>query len=155
MKLKSLVFGLCLSLVGHAFAANQHLHPKANEVNNTNKNSVVAQASMYPGNCEIEVINSHYNHVWVYGTFDDGTYLNSFKVYAGDAPHYIGLYYYGYCHAGMNLTIEEIKFPLNRIIYTAWTSTQSTVRIVPPYLTNNLNGKNDSDKSAKVEVAKK
>ena len=153
MKLKSLLVAICFSLVGHAFAANQHLHPKANEVDN-NKSSVAAKPSMLPGYCEIELINSTYNDVNVYGTFDDGAPLMPFRMYSFESPHYISLFYYGYCHSGMRITIESIQFPYNVVIYDAWTYANSTVRVVP-YLNKGINGKDSKDKTIKVEVSAK
>ncbi|KTD60267.1 hypothetical protein Lsan_2045 [Legionella santicrucis] len=151
MKLKSLLFAICFGLFGHAVAANQHMHPKANEVDN-NKNSV-SRPSMLPGYCQIEVINRSYDDVYVYGIFDDGIGLPAFMVPSFDSPHYIDLFYYGYCHSGMRVTIESIRFPYNVVIYDQFTTVNSTVRIVP-YLANGLN-KSENDKNVKVEVTAK
>lgn len=149
MKLKSLLFAVCFGLAGHAVAANQHLHPKANEVNNKN---TISKPSMLPRACEIEIINDSYTDVNVFGTFDDGAPLSPFTVYRFDAPHYISLYYYGYCHNGMVVGIENARFPYD-LIYKAWTNTYSTVRVVP-YLAKGLN-KSEKDKNVKVEVTTK
>ncbi|KTD06113.1 hypothetical protein Lgra_2890 [Legionella gratiana] len=149
MKLKSLLFAICFGLFGHAVAANQHMHPKANEVDN-NKNAA-SKPSMLPGYCEIEVINESYTDVYVDGFFDDNAYLKPFRVFSFDAPHYISLYYYGACHYGMQLRVASAGSPY--FIYDRWTTVGSTVHIVP-YLANALN-KSENDKNVKVEVTTK
>ena len=50
MKLKSVVLGCLVSLCSTVFAANQHIHPQAENAGNP---SAVERA----GNCEIEIIN--------------------------------------------------------------------------------------------------
>ena len=132
MKLRSLVFGFCISLCSFGFAANQHLHPQANS-NDTTSASTEKKVG-FPGYCEIEVINNSYDNVRVYGVFDDGAGLAPFNVYSFESPHYISLYYYGYCHAGMNLYVDTWS---GYHIYAGYTPTGSTIRIVP-YLANQL-----------------
>ena len=134
MKLKSLLFALCFSLVGHAFAANIHLNEKANAADKKS----IAKETMYPGYCQIELINDSLTDVYVNGTFDDGSALG-FSIYRFEAPHYISLFYYGYCHSGMDITVQS---PYG-IVYSGWTYVNSTIRIVP-YL-----------KGAKAEIAKR
>ncbi len=138
MKLRSLILGLCVGLCSTVFAANQHVHPQADKTDNK---AMAAQKVGYPGYCEIEVINSSFSNVTVYGVFDDGLALSPFNVYSFESPHYISLYYYGYCHAGMNLYIDTWS---GYHIYAGYTPTGSTVRVVP-YLANQL----------KAEVVKK
>lgn len=138
MKLRSLIIGLCVSLCSSVFAANQHVHPQADQADNK---TITAKKASYAGYCEIEVINSSFNNVTVYGVFDDGVALAPFDVYSFESPHYISLYYYGYCHEGMNLYIDTWS---GYNIYASYTYAGSTVRVVP-YLTNQL----------KAEVIKK
>ncbi len=130
MKLRSFVFVFCVSLCSFAFAANQHLHPEAS----TTDNKPAEKHATWPGYCEIEVINNSFTDVRVYGVFDDGENLVPFSVYSFEAPHYISLYYYGYCHAGMNLYIDSWS---GYHIYAGYVPTGSTIRIVP-YLANQL-----------------
>lgn len=134
MRIKSLLFVLCFSLVSSAFATNIHTNTKAE-----NPNQKAANSKAYPGYCEIEIINDSYYNVNVYGTFDDGA-ETAFRIYRYERPHYISLYYYGYCHDGMYLTITT---PYSTV-YSDWTYTNSTIRIVP-YLT----------KQSKAEVARR
>lgn len=138
MKLKSVLFAICLSLIGQAFAANVHLNPKAEEADKKS----VAKEAMYPGYCEIEIINDSPTNISVFGTFDDGSSI-AFDIYRFDAPHYISLYYYGYCHGGMYLTIQY----LYGTIYSSWTNVGSTIHIVP-YLAKNAK----AGQSLKAEV---
>ncbi|MBI2786076.1 MAG: hypothetical protein HYX60_07140 [Legionella longbeachae] len=135
MKLKSLLFAICFSLIGHVFAANIHLNPKADAADKKS----VATKRMYPGYCQIEIINESLTDIFVYGTFDDNSTV-SFPIYYREYPHYISLFYYTYCHNGMYL---EITSPYGTI-YSGWTNVNSTVRIVP-YLNRGV-------KSAKAEV---
>lgn len=122
MKLKSLVLMCCVAFAGSSFAANQHLHPKVDpSVSNT-----AAKKAMAPGYCEIEIINDSYDDVSVHGVFDDGSSID-FGIYRYEAPHYISLDYYGYCHPNMYL---EIYTPFYKI-YSGFTRVNSTVRIVP------------------------
>ncbi|AWN73692.1 hypothetical protein LEAN103870_13520 [Legionella anisa] len=141
MKLKSLLFALCFCLIGQVFAANAHLHPKATEADKNHKSA--GKSTMYPGYCEIEIINNSIDNVRVYGSFDDGAPLDPFTIFYYDAPHYISLYYYGYCHSGMNLLIQG---PYGTI-YSGWTNVNSTVRIV--------NYLNKGVKGDKVEITAK
>lgn len=122
MKLKSLLFVVCFSLFANVFAANTHLHPKADA---QDKKSISKNVT-YPGYCQIEIINDSFTDVNVFGTFDDGSTIN-FNVYRYESPHYISLFYYFYCHSGMYLTISSPFYT----VYSGWTNVNSTVRIVP------------------------
>ncbi len=140
MKLRSFLCVIFFSLSSHAFAAHLHLNPNANEADK----SSAPKATMYPGYCQIEVINNSSNYIRVTGFFDDSTYLDPFTIFAFEAPHYISLYYYGYCHAGMNLSILS---PYGAVIYSSWTDVHSTIRIID-YLKNGIKG-------VKAEIATK
>lgn len=83
-----------------------------------------------PGYCQIQIVNRSGEDVTVYGTFDDGSPLHPFRMYAGDAPHHIDLHYHGYCHSGMHLKIERIQSPHNVMMYNAWAHVNSTVQLV-------------------------
>lgn len=133
MKLKSLIIGFCLSFCASAFAGNQHLHPQAT-TDDSQLNKPASTDMKWPGYCEIEVINNSYDNVTVYGVFDDGVVMDPFNVYSFESPHYISLYYYGYCHQGMNLYIDTWS---GYHLYSGYTTRRSTVRIVP-YLTNQV-----------------
>lgn len=128
MKLKSFLFVVCFSLFTNVFAANMHLHPKAD----TADKKSVAKNLTYPGYCQIEIINDSFTDVNVFGTFDDGSTVN-FNIYRYESPHYISLYYYYYCHDGMYLTIQSPYYT----VYSGWTNVNSTIRVVP-YLKNQV-----------------
>ncbi|HEL8434913.1 TPA: hypothetical protein U0D71_000105, partial [Legionella pneumophila] len=81
MKLKSLLFVVCFSLFSNVFAANLHLHPKAD---NADKKSIQKSVT-YPGYCQIEIINQSFTDVRVFGTFDDGTTID-FNIYRYESP---------------------------------------------------------------------
>jgi hypothetical protein len=88
--------------------------------------STPAKQGMYPGYCEIEIINNAYSDLRIFGTFDDNTPLY-FTIFRYDPPHRINLFYYSYCHNGMYLTIRS---PYSTL-FSGWVNVNSTVRIVP------------------------
>lgn len=122
MKLKSLLFVICIGFMGTIFAANVHLNPRADAAD---KKSITKEM-MYPGFCQIEIINDSFTDVYVYGSFDDGTTIN-FSIFSYEAPHYISLFYYFYCHEGMYISINS---PYG-IVYSGWTSVDSTIHVLP------------------------
>ena len=130
MKIRSLILGLCVSLCSSVFAANQDVHPQASSSHMKSTEKTIT----YPGYCDIEIINSSFENVTVYGTFDDGINMEPFNVYSFGGARYIPLYYYGYCHAGMNLYIESFSgYP----VYSGFAQTGGTIRILP-YFANQL-----------------
>lgn len=134
MKIKSLILVCCLNLCSSVFADNKHMHPSIDSI----KDRPITAEMKWPGYCEIEIINQSYDDVRVFGVFDDGTTMQPFNIYSYESPHYISLFYYGYCHAGMDLDIDSFG---GYHLYGSYTRRQSTIRIVP-YLAN----------KAKVEV---
>jgi hypothetical protein len=132
MKLKSLLFICCFSLLSSAFADNRHIHPRANDKVDAKS---AAKGARWPGYCEIEVVNRSNDDVNVFGTFDDGSTMDPFTIhrFGYDAPQFISLYYYGYCHSGMNLYVETVRGGYR--LYTGYTPVGSIVEVVP-YLAN-------------------
>ena len=128
MKLKSLLVVLCFSLFTQVFAANLHLHPKADAADK----KAIQKGLTYPGYCQIELINDSYTDVRVFGTFDDGATLD-FGIYRYESPHYIDLFYNFYCHSGMYITVVSPFYTL----YSGWTNVNSTIRVVP-YFNNQV-----------------
>lgn len=126
MKLKSITMGCLVALCSSAYAANNHVHPE--DKSGEKAAAAPAVQAKYAGFCEIEIINQSYDDVRVSGTFDDGYPLQPFTIYSYEAPHYISLFYYGYCHYGMNLYIDSYY---GYTLYAAYTPRESTVRIVP------------------------
>jgi hypothetical protein len=139
MKIKALILGCCLGMSSVVFAAaNQHAYPEAENTKTQN----TAKELQWPGYCEIEIINQSYDDIRVTGVFEDGTMLRPFIIYSYESPHYISLYYYGYCHRGMDLDIDSLD---GYHLYGGYTRRQSSIRVVVPYLAN----------KAKVEVQMK
>ncbi|MFA5959683.1 MAG: hypothetical protein WC785_04135 [Tatlockia sp.] len=132
MKFKTLLIVACFSLASNAFAENhRYVHPKAAE-------GKQAAQTISPGYCEIELVNQSYDDVRVYGTYDDGSTMVPFTLDSYYSPYnraYIDLFYYGYCHDGMNLFIEQYN---GYRIYQGYTRVNTTLRVVPPYLANTL-----------------
>ena len=130
MKLKTLIFGLCIGLSSSLFAASQ---APISQANHPDERAPLKNVS-YPGYCEIEIINNSFDDIRVYGVYDDGATMIPFNIYSFEAAYYIPLYYYGYCHAGMNLYIDTFS---GYHIYAGYTQRGSTIRVVP-YLANQL-----------------
>lgn len=130
MKLRAIILGFCVGFCSSVLAVNQHIHPQVGNGDNKSTEKNVG----YPGYCEIEIINRSFDDVTVYGIFDDGVTMEPFNIYSFESPHYISLYYYNYCHAGMNLYIDTFS---GYHVYSGYTYAKSTVRIVP-YWANQL-----------------
>jgi len=79
-----------------------------------------------PGYCEIEIINRSMEDVVVSGGLDSNVSLRPFVVYSYELPHYISLYYYGYCYSGMFLHIDTTS---GRPIYDRYTPVGSTLYV--------------------------
>ncbi len=59
--------------------------------------------------------------------FDDGEGLR-FNVLPSDPPHYISLFYYGYCHYDMYVSIQSFG---GYHLYSGYPSVGSTIEIIP------------------------
>lgn|SRR3990167_886978 len=132
MKLR--VFVLISLLVGSfssLWAANQHVHANAARDNTSVDQSFSGAKKLeWPGYCQIEIINHSYDDVRVFGVFDDGVSLEPFSIYSHESPHYISLFYYGYCHDGMDLYIDSFS---GAHVYSGYVRRYSTIRVVPSY----------------------
>lgn len=100
MKLNAWILACMLGLCSLTHATNQHVYPKAD---------AVGPSAQWAGSCEIEIINNSFSDVRVFGIFDDGMPLEPFNVYSFEQPHYISLFYNGYCHRGMELDIDTFS----------------------------------------------
>lgn len=121
--MRYLVLLLSLLSLNISAAENKHFYPEPKLEMTATKE---LQELNYPGYCEIEIINNSCYNVRVYGVFDDGEVLRSFKVYAHEYPHYISLYYYGYCHYGMDIYIDTTR---GYRIYSGYTRLGETIYI--------------------------
>ncbi len=129
MKLRTCVFVFLFGLFSPLFAANQHLHATPEGVSEpATAVPAAAKKLAWPGYCQIEIINQSYDDVRVFGVFDDGVSLEPFNVYSYESPHYISLYYYGYCHDGMDLYIDSFS---GAHVYSGYVRRYSTIRVVP------------------------
>ena len=124
MKFITVVLACILGASTPIFAANQHLHPKSNDASFATSPTSVA----FPGYCEIEIVNRSFDDVRVYGVFDDGLSMDPFNVYSFESPHYISLFYYGYCHDGMDLYMDSFS---GYTIFSGYVPRFTTIRIVP------------------------
>ncbi len=122
MKLKSILFLVCVSLFSNVFAANIHLNPKADSADK----QTIGKNVSYPGYCQIEIINDSFTDVRVFGTFDDGSTVD-FNIYRYESHHYISLFYNFYCHNQMYITIQSPFYT----VYSGYTDVNTTIRVVP------------------------
>ena len=122
MKLKSLLLVCGVSLFNNVYAGNIHTHQPSNNL----VQAAADKAVMRPSNCQIEIINNSYNDVRVFGIFDDSTTVDFF-VYRYDPVQYIDLYYHGYCHPNMFITLQT---PYSTI-YSNYTDVYSTLTVYP------------------------
>ena len=88
--------------------------------------AMAAPAPAYPGHCQIELVNDSHESITVHVTFDDGTPI-VFQMHSLDSPHYVDLFFHGYCHSRAHVTVSDWK----HILYHNYTNVQSTIRIVP------------------------
>jgi hypothetical protein len=88
--------------------------------------AMVAPAPAYPEYCQIEVVNDSHESVTAHVTLDDGTPV-VFQMQRYDRPHYVDLFYNGYCHSHAYVTISDGK----HVLYSGHTNVHSTIRIVP------------------------
>jgi hypothetical protein len=122
MKLKSLLFLSCLSVLPTAFANDVHYNPS---VTDSEKQSI-AHNTMAPGPCEIEIINDSSYDLMVYGRFDNNLYLIPFLLKYWGAPQRISLYYNNVCHLGMDFYIETTS---GTVKYNGYTPVEKTIRV--------------------------
>jgi hypothetical protein len=127
-----LISSLCsfLLLVSQVTFANNdashHRYPGSKETVQTIKTAQDAKPAFY--SCEIEIVNDSFSNVTVYGRYDDGVPLNPFNVYSYEYSHYIDLFYNGYCHSGMYLSVVTFS---GYTIFSGYVFTGSTIHVVP------------------------
>lgn len=122
MKLFAAILSSVLFFSPSSFATNHHFH-----ANDKLEEKPKSSAITFPGYCEIEIVNRSFDNVRVYGVFDDGLSMDPFNVYSFELPHYIPLFYYGYCHDGMDLYIDSFSgYP----IFSGYVPRATTIRIV-------------------------
>ena len=89
--------------------------------------AMAGHASAHPSYCQIEIVNDSHENVLVQVKHDDGSMVH-FTIHAHDSAHYIDLFYYGYCHSSAHVTVTD---PNHSLLYTGFSHTGSTIRIVP------------------------
>ncbi len=115
---------LSLLIFGNTWAMeNLHSNPSS-QISMSSQNEV--KDLKYPGYCQIEIVNNSHYTVRVFGIFDDDEELEPFRIYPHEYPHYISLYYYDYCHYGMNLYIETLG---GYRVYSGYTRRYDTIYI--------------------------
>ena len=120
MKSIALFFACLFSFCSSVFALERHTHPQ--------HDAQTTREMKWAGSCEVELINQSYMDVRVFGVFEDGADLDPFNIYSFSAPHYISLYYNGYCHAGIDLDIDTFT---GYHVFGYYVRRGTTVLIVP------------------------
>lgn len=144
MRIKSLLLASCLSLGSLGYAEHNHSYPQTTQAA---AKSDLKKGASYPGYCAIEVVNFSNGKIWVYGSFEDNTPLESFEIPRNDSPHVIHLdnydrrYGYAFCHNSMYIYILDWW---GHTLYAGYTNVGSIVE-VHPSINNQL----------KVEIKKK
>lgn len=129
MKIRGLFLLAIFCLASSVFADNRHIHPSVK----ANSDTASAKKAMMPDYCEIEIINNSYDHVTIFGTFEDGATLIPFDIYRYEYPHYISLYYPDFdgvyrCHSTMFLHIETFD---HYTLFSNYVRVGSTIRLLP------------------------
>lgn len=75
--------------------------------------------------CDIKIINQSHYDVIISGGIDNMT-LQPFVIYSYELPHYISLYYYGYCYQGMFIHIDTAR---GMPVYDRYTPVGTTLYI--------------------------
>ncbi|NBX85612.1 MAG: hypothetical protein EBQ95_08430 [Gammaproteobacteria bacterium] len=125
--MKNWILALAVSLIAStsfATSSQYHLYPnsKIEDIPKSSKN-----ASKSAPTCLIKITNDSHDDILVYGTFDDGTPLQPFIIYAYESSHYISLFYYGFCHAGMDINIDTTS---GLRLYNQYTWVNTRLRIM-------------------------
>jgi hypothetical protein len=80
-----------------------------------------------PGHCEIEIVNGSHEAVTVHVTFED-RHSVSFVMHQHDAPHYVNLFWGGYCHRDAHVVVTDAH---RRPLYSSFTKVDAIIHIVP------------------------
>ena len=138
--MKKILVAVLFSLVifpAYSQSKNQHVYPQ----DLTQKSQAESSKIKSAPSCLIKISNDSHDDVLVYGMFDDGTPLEPFIIYAYENPHYISLFYYNFCHAGMDIGIDTLS---GLHLYHDYTWVNSRLRIVSgwfkPYLVMEAKG---------------
>jgi hypothetical protein len=78
--------------------------------------------------CDVEVVNDSFSNITVYGRYDDGVPLIPFNVYSYEYSHYVDLFYNGYCHSGVYLSVVTFS---GYAIFSGYVFAGSTLHVVP------------------------
>ena len=122
---------------GYAQSKNMHVF----QLDSTKKKTQEALNIKAVPTCLIKISNDSHDDILVYGNFDDGTPLEPFIIYAYENPHFISLFYYNFCHAGMDIGIDTLS---GLRLYHDYTWVNSRLRIVSgwfkPYIVMEAKG---------------
>ena len=121
--MKKIILTLLFSVgIFPAYAQIKNLHVFPLDTTDKQQKTPIASPS-----CLIKISNDSHDDVMIYGTFDDGAVLDSFIIYAYENPHFISLFYYNFCHAGMDIAIYTLS---GSNLYHDYTWVNSRLRIV-------------------------
>ncbi|MCX7114863.1 MAG: hypothetical protein NTW08_02980 [Gammaproteobacteria bacterium] len=121
---------LACALFNQAFAGEMNYHgysPTPSQSSSLTEAPTDVKPKIF-GNCYVEIVNDSFSHVTVYGRYDDGVPLVPFDVYSYEYSHWIDMFYNGYCHSGMYLSVVTFS---GYTIFSGYVFTGSTIHIVP------------------------
>lgn len=121
---KSFLVAFCMAFLTSVFASPSHNYPETDSARALQQSKPMTA----PNYCEIEINNYSFHDVQVFGVFDTGVALTPFIIHSFESPHYISLFYFGYCHAGMNIHINTYA---GDVVYSAYTIPHTIIRITP------------------------
>ncbi len=131
MKLKSLMLVLGLSMLSSAYADTKAALDYANRPNTKPPEKSVPKKAMWPGFCEIEVVNLSNTSLNAWGVSTTGGVLHpTYIPYNSTLKIDLWDYVYGECPRGMNLNIET---SYRNMVYSQFTATESIVKVFPEW----------------------
>ncbi len=107
----------------------QHTDNKSAQIMRTEDASMTSMdaKNMSFSNCYITIRNEGLYDMVVYGRYDDGTYLNTFTLpWYSSYVAYVDLYFYGYCHGGMEFYIDTTDGTYK---YSGYTPVGKTIKV--------------------------
>ena len=115
------ILGMILLNLSFAATSSTHYYPQVAKVDK----------SEFSSPCLIKISNDSQYDILVTGTFDDGSHLDPFIIYAFEQPQFISLYYYNICHGLMSIGIETTS---GLKLYQQETYVNSRIRIKSGWL---------------------
>jgi hypothetical protein len=115
------IASLALFNISFAAPSNIHFYPEL----------AANDKTTFSSPCLIKISNDSQYDLLITGTFDDGSSLAPFIIYAYEQPQFISLYYFNLCHGIMGVGIETTS---GMKLYQQETYVNSRIRIKSGWL---------------------